>query len=93
MKAFSREKTRVLMRLDPAGLDLQNPRVHRDDRDFAVTWAKSYGKGRVFYSSIGHVTENWDRPDVQAMYFEAIRWAMGLISADATPRPLAAGKP
>src|SRR5262245_55991479 len=36
MKNYSRENTRVLMRLDPDKLDLNNPRVHRKDRDFAV---------------------------------------------------------
>ena len=35
MKNFSRENTRVLMRLDPAKLDLKNPKVHRADHDFA----------------------------------------------------------
>jgi type 1 glutamine amidotransferase len=87
MRNFSRDKVRVLMRLDPSKLDLNNPRVHRKDSDFAVTWAKMYGKGRVYYSTLGHVTENWDRPDMQKMYVEAIKWAMGLVDADVTPRP------
>ena len=87
MRNFSRDKVRVLMRLDANKLDLANKRVHRKDRDFAVAWAKTYGKGRVFYSTLGHVTENWDRPDMQTMYVEAIKWAMGLTSADVTPRP------
>src|SRR5947209_17623995 len=51
IKKFSRENTRVLMRLDASKLDLSNPRVHRQDRDFAVTWARMYGKGRVFYTT------------------------------------------
>ncbi len=46
------------MRLDASKIDLANPRVHRQDRDFAVTWAKMYGKGRVYYSTLGHSTEN-----------------------------------
>ena len=92
MKAYSREKTRVLMRLDASKLDLSGKRVHRTDKDFAVTWAKTYGKGRVFYSTLGHVQENWDRPDVQTMFLEGIKWAMGLIDADATPRPLKAAQ-
>jgi type 1 glutamine amidotransferase len=80
-------QVRVLMRLDPCKLDLANPKVHRKDRDFAVTWAKSYGKGRVYYSTFGHPKENWDDPRVQKMYTEAIKWAMGLESADITPQP------
>lgn len=88
VKGFSRENTRVLLRLDASKLDLSGARVHRQDRDFAVAWAKMYGKGRVFYSTIGHVEENWDRPEVQQMYREAIRWALKLVDADITPRPL-----
>jgi len=87
IRNFSREKSRVLMRLDAGKLDLANPRVHRKDRDFPVTWAKMYGKGRVYYSTLGHEVENWDRPEMQAMYVGAIKWAMGLVDADVTPRP------
>jgi len=87
IKNFSRERCRVLMRLDASKLDLNNPRVHRTDRDFAATWAKMYGKGRVYYSTLGHVSENWDNPKFQQMYVEAIKWALGLIDADVTPRP------
>ena len=88
MKDFSRDKVRVLMRLDATKLDLNNPRVHRKDLDFAVTWAKMYGKGRVYYSTLGHVEQNWDDPRMQKMFVEAIKWAMGLVDADVTPRPL-----
>jgi type 1 glutamine amidotransferase len=55
MTDFSRENTRVLTRLDATKLDLKNPKVHRKDRDFAVTPVKTYGKGRVFYTTLGHV--------------------------------------
>lgn len=88
LKDFSRDKVRVLMRLDASKLDLNNPRVHRKDRDFAVTWAKQYGKGRVYYSTLGHVEQNWDDPRLQKMYLEAIKWAMGMVNADLTPRPV-----
>lgn len=92
VKNFSRENTRVLMRLDASKLDLANPKVHRKDADFAVAWAKMYGKGRVFYSTLGHVEENWDRPEIQKMYAGAIQWALGLVPADITPRPAPEGK-
>jgi type 1 glutamine amidotransferase len=91
VKRFSRDKVRVLMRLDPDKLDLKYRRVHRTDRDFAVAWAKMYGKGRVFYSTLGHVPENWDRPDVQAMFSGAIRWALRLVDAEVDPRPAPRG--
>lgn len=89
-KNYSRDRVRVLMRLDPRKLDLKNPRVHRTDGDFAVAWMRNYGKGRVFYSTLGHTESSWNRPDVQKMWLEAMRWALGLSEADATPRPLPA---
>jgi type 1 glutamine amidotransferase len=88
MKNYSRENTRVLMRLDADKVDLKNPKVHRKDNDFAVTWAKMYGKGRIFYSTLGHVEANWDKPEMQKMFLEAIKWAMRLTDADVTPRRL-----
>lgn len=88
MKNYSRDKLRVLMRLDADKLDLQNKNVHRTDRDFAVTWAKMYGKGRVYYTTLGHVEENWDKPEFQKMLIDAIKWSMNLENADVTPRPL-----
>lgn len=87
VKDWSRDKVRVLARLDPDKLDLKNPKVHRTDRDFAVAWAKDYGKGRVFYSTFGHRNEVWDMPEIQKMYLEAIKWSMGMTQADVTPRP------
>ncbi len=84
---YSREKLRVLMSVDPASVDLKNPRVHRTDQDFAVTWVHNYGKGRVFYSSLGHRDEVWDLPDIQKMWIEAIKWTLRMTDGDATPRP------
>jgi uncharacterized protein len=88
IRNYSRDKVRVLMRLDASKLNLSNPKVHRTDRDFAVTWAKMYGKGRVYYSTLGHPKDNWDDPRLQEMYTDAIKWAMGLVNADITSRPL-----
>ena len=85
IKDFSREKIRVLAHLDASKLDLTRPLVHRKDGDFPAAWAKSYGKGRVFYSSLGHDADDWDNPALSTMYFEAIRWALGLVDADASP--------
>jgi len=86
-KDFSRDKVRVLMSLDATKIDLSNKYVKRTDQDFAVAWIRNYGKGRVFYSTLGHREDSWARPDVQKMWLEAVKWAMGLTQADATPRP------
>jgi type 1 glutamine amidotransferase len=85
LKDFSRGKLRVLAHLDASKLDLKAPLVHRKDADFPVAWAKTYGKGRVFYSTLGHADTSWDNPAIQQMYFQAIRWTLGLVPGDATP--------
>jgi type 1 glutamine amidotransferase len=77
LKEFSRSKLHVLARLDPSKLDLKAPLVHRTDGDFPVAWTKPYGKGRVFYSTLGHSRELWDTRWMQTMYFEALKWALG----------------
>ena len=95
-KAWSRDKVNVLLSLDPSRLDYSNnPRVHRTDHDFAVAWSKMYGKGRVFYSTLGHTEEAWQDPDIRKMYFEAIRWALGMTdgSTESHPRPAASATP
>jgi type 1 glutamine amidotransferase len=78
-KEWSREKVNVLLSLDASKLNYEsNPRIHRADHDFAVAWDKMYGKGRVFYSTLGHTQEAWNDPDIRKMYFEAIKWALGM---------------
>ena len=85
-KEFSRSNSRVLLRLDLSKMP-SNAEVHAKERDLALAWAKTYGKGRVFYSSLGHDSSTWDNRDVAQMYFEAIKWALGITDGDATPRP------
>ena len=89
VKNFSREKSRVLLRLDTSKLPPNQNLVNKDG-DFPLAWAKMYGKGRVFYGSFAHDAKTWDNPDVYHMYFEALRWALGLTDADVTPRPFTA---
>jgi type 1 glutamine amidotransferase len=87
VKDLSRDKVRVLLRLDAGKLDMAKPGVNRANGDFPLAWAKTYGKGRVFYSALGHDITSWDDPGIQKMYFEAIKWALGLSEGDVTPRP------
>jgi uncharacterized protein len=86
IKDFSRDNVRVLLRLDADKVDLSKKGIHRKDKDFAVVWAKNYGKGRVLYNGLGHTQEVWDRPDIQKMWVEMVQWSMGIIPGDATPR-------
>lgn len=81
---FSRDTIDILLRLDVKPGDA---RVHADG-DYPLAWAKMYGKGRVFFCSFGHASATWDIRDVQQIYFEALRWALGLTDADPAPHPM-----
>lgn len=60
--------------------------VHAD-QDYAITWAKMYGNGRVFYSSLGHNREQYENPDVRKMYLEAVKWALKLEDGSTESHP------
>ncbi len=40
-----------------------------------VVWKKMYGKGRVFYSSLGHVMKDFEVPEALEIMKRGIRWA------------------
>lgn len=40
-----------------------------------VVWKKTYGKGRVFYSSLGHVASDFEVPEALEIMKRGIRWA------------------
>ena len=88
---YSRDKVDVLARLDATKVDLKVKDLHRTDRDFPIAWVKKYGKGNVFYSTLGHTDEAWDDPKIQTMYLEAIKWSLGLTTYVPRPHPLPPG--
>ena len=81
-QAFSREKIDVLLRFLPASAPTSNLPA---DGDFPLVWAKTYGQGRVVYSSFSHATEAWDTRSLQVLMLEAIKWSLGLSEAPVQP--------
>ncbi len=81
---YSRTTHRVLLSLD---LD-KSPRkrgMKRKDNDYAISWVKPYGKGRVFYCSLGHNHAVFTRPAILGHYLAGIQYALGDLSADDSP--------
>jgi len=74
MKNFSRGRVNVLMSLDTTSVDLTLPTVHRTDKDFALAWYREYGKGRAFYTALGHRPEVWQDERFQKHLIGALRW-------------------
>jgi type 1 glutamine amidotransferase len=52
---------------------------------YPITWARNYGKGRVFYTSMGHREDVWENPMYQGLLLGALGWATGRIDADIEP--------
>ena len=82
---YSREKLHILLSLDTAKTDMTKEGIKRTDKDFAVSWVRTYGRGRVFYCSLGHRDDIFWNPAVQGHYLAGIQFALGDLPADATP--------
>jgi uncharacterized protein len=76
-KNFSRTNVQVLMSLDVASVDLNAKNVRRTDKDFAIAWCRKYGKGRVFYTALGHRPEVWQDERFQNHLLGGLRWSWG----------------
>lgn len=88
LNRYSRDQVRVLMTLDPSSVDLTAKGVQRQDRDFAITWVREFGKGRVFSTVLGHREGVWNDPGIQRMWLEAFRWAVGITAGETASLPL-----
>jgi type 1 glutamine amidotransferase len=82
---YDRTKLHVLLSLDADKLDLARDGVHRMDRDFAIAWCREYGKGRVFYTALGHRPEVWADERFLKHVEGGFAWAMR--TATAAPPP------
>ncbi|MDD4869963.1 MAG: ThuA domain-containing protein [Kiritimatiellae bacterium] len=84
--AYSRDTHRVLLSLnmsDPATLEPKGQK--RADKDNAIAWIYDYGKGRVFYCSLGHNNEIFWNPAILQHYLDGIQFALGDLKVDTTP--------
>ena len=50
---------------------------------YPETWARMHGKGRVFYTSMGHREDVWSKPEFQGLVVGALKWITGQV--DITP--------
>ena len=96
MKSFERSQVRGLLGLNK----------HPNDKtpgDFPVAWCKQFGEGRIFYTSLGHREDIWDKETpanfkrinsveiadaYQKHILNGILWALKLAPGDAKPQPV-----
>ncbi len=76
---FRRDRVNVLLSIDTERTDISKlPEVTRGG-DYPQAWERSFGKGRVFYTSLGHRADIWSNdPVFRAHITGGIRWALGL---------------
>ncbi len=53
--------------------------------EFPSTWARRQGKGRVFYTSLGHREDVWTNPVFQEIALGGFAWVMGNVDYDVRP--------
>jgi len=85
---YSRNRVRVLLSIDNARTEqLQGGPLKRfrEDDDYALAWVRNYGRGRIFYSTIGHNPYIfWDRRMLE-FYLAAAQFALGDLPAPTIP--------
>jgi type 1 glutamine amidotransferase len=79
---YSREKLRVLLSLDLSKMDDPGK---RPDKDYAISWVRPYGKGRVFYTTLGHCEKTYWNPLFLRHLLAGIQFALGDLPGEAMP--------
>lgn len=81
LNGYQRKAVRALLDLD------QHPNS-RLPGHYPISWARTYGTGRVFYTSLGHREDVWESGDYQKHILGGLRWSLGLEAGDASPQSL-----
>ena len=90
---YSRDKLRILLSIDMEKTKLADDAAkpgfkkgeNRPDHDYAISWIKEQGRGRVFYCSFGHEHNIFWKTPILQHYLAGIQYALGDLQADATP--------
>jgi uncharacterized protein len=98
LKNFERAKVHGLLSLETLARG-KDPEV-KTPGDYPIAWSKLHGKGRVFYTSLGHREDIWDpafevkdgrknSPEIAKQFQQhllgGILWSLGLAPGSATP--------
>jgi len=73
---FQAATSHVLLTLDPNSVDQNARGAQQRYYGWPVAWTRMFGKGRVYYNSLGHEEAVWNDPRYQDMILKAIKWVM-----------------
>jgi type 1 glutamine amidotransferase len=71
----------VILVQDTAGM-VGNPYARPS---YPSTWARMYGRGRVFYTNMGHRDDVWNSALFQSVVAGGLNWTLGRVDADVSP--------
>jgi len=71
---YSRKKLHVIASLDLSRME--DPQK-RQDKDYAVSWVRDYGKGRVFYTTLGHDAATYWNPVFLQHLLAGVQFSIG----------------
>ena len=79
---YSRSNQRVLMSLDMSDPNTKAKCEKPSDADTGISWIKKFGKGRIFYCSLGHNHPVTWNPAVLQHVLDGIQFALGDLKLD-----------
>jgi len=87
---YSREKQHILLSIDVEKSDRATgnrlcAQCTRPDQDYGLAWIKTYGKGRTYFTPLGHTTIFYTDQRWTQHLLAAIQYILGDLEADATP--------
>ena len=78
------ENLRLLVSLD-MNQDAVSGRINDGPREVPVSWIRTAGDGRVFYTNFGHREDTFQNRAILQHMLDGIQYALGDLEADATP--------
>jgi type 1 glutamine amidotransferase len=87
--SWSRDNAHVLTSVDyskmPAEVKAQEPAPQRTDHDYALSYIRREGSGRVFVEVLGHDESIYKLTPILAHVLAGVQYALGDLEADDTP--------
>jgi type 1 glutamine amidotransferase len=84
-----RTRVHVLLSIDVSKTDMNQDACTSncvsDDGEYPISWVHSYGKGRVFYMSLGHDADVFWNPPILQHFLAGIQFALGDLKANTKP--------
>ncbi len=78
---YQPDNVRVLLSIDMAASTPKHP------WHVPVSWIRDYGRGRVFYTNLGHNNETWSDSAFQEHFIEGAAWALGTVDVPSKSNP------